>query len=220
MQDLKTGHLLRASPRAQFYGQLIGSAVSIVVTATAYSLYTRAYTIPGPSFPAPTAYVWLSLARLLRKLTALLLHVFVNLNVNPAGNGHLPEQSGHFMLGFAFIFALVSFAKTRAASSQHPYARWIPSGVAFAIGFLNTPSFSIARLIGGVIEFVYHRRRSRLEGESGGTDDINLIVIASGLVLGEGVVSVVSLVLRSLGIGVASCWGCVPGMCAGCPSTQ
>lgn len=68
MQDLKTGHLLHASPRSLFYGQMIGSAFSIVVTATAYSLYTRAYPIPGPSFPAPTAYVWLSLARLLREL--------------------------------------------------------------------------------------------------------------------------------------------------------
>src|SRR6202042_2128050 len=65
MQDLKTGHLIHASPRAQFFGQLIGSSVSIIVTSTAYSLYQRAYTIPGPSFPAPTAYVWLSLARLL-----------------------------------------------------------------------------------------------------------------------------------------------------------
>lgn len=67
MQDLKTGHLIHASPRAQFYGQLIGSSLSIIVTASAYTLYQRAYSIPGPSFPAPTAYVWLSLARLLRK---------------------------------------------------------------------------------------------------------------------------------------------------------
>ena len=67
MQDLKTGHLVQASPRAQFYGQLIGSTLSIPVTATAYILYKRAYTIPGPTFPVPTAYVWLSLARLLRE---------------------------------------------------------------------------------------------------------------------------------------------------------
>ena len=66
MQDLKTGHLIRASPRAQFFGQLIGSCLSIIVTTTAYSLYQRAYEIPGPSFPAPTAFVWLGLARLLR----------------------------------------------------------------------------------------------------------------------------------------------------------
>jgi uncharacterized oligopeptide transporter (OPT) family protein len=71
MQDLKTGHLIRASPRAQFYGQLIGSSLSIIVSATAYTLYQRAYTIPGPSFPAPTAYVWLSLARLLREISSL-----------------------------------------------------------------------------------------------------------------------------------------------------
>lgn len=67
MQDLKTGHIIRASPRAQFYGQLIGSCLSIVVTTTAYTLYQSAYEIPGPSFPAPTAYVWLGLARLLRE---------------------------------------------------------------------------------------------------------------------------------------------------------
>ena len=29
MQDLKTGFLLRASPRGQFYAQLLGSAASI-----------------------------------------------------------------------------------------------------------------------------------------------------------------------------------------------
>ena len=71
MQDLKTGHLCRASPRAQFYGQLIGSTVSIFVTATAFMLYKRAYEIPGPSFPAPTAHVWLVLARLLRESSLL-----------------------------------------------------------------------------------------------------------------------------------------------------
>lgn len=67
MQDLKTGHLIGASPRAQFYGQLIGSTFSIFVTTTAYNMYTKAYEIPGPSFPAPTAYIWLNLARLLRE---------------------------------------------------------------------------------------------------------------------------------------------------------
>jgi uncharacterized oligopeptide transporter (OPT) family protein len=67
MQDLKTGHLVQASPRAQFYGQLIGSTLSIPVTAAAFILYNKVYTIPGPTFPVPMAYVWLSLARLLRK---------------------------------------------------------------------------------------------------------------------------------------------------------
>ncbi|KAJ7126931.1 oligopeptide transporter [Mycena epipterygia] len=193
MQDLKTGHLCGASPRAQFFGQLIGSAVSIIVTTTAYSLYNRAYVIPGPSFPAPTAYVWLSLARLLR-------------------DGQLPENSSIFMISFAALFALVSAIKTYTARRQLWYSQWIPSGVAFAIGFLNTPSFSIARLIGGIVEHVYRTRYAKNK------NDIRLIVIASGFVLGEGVVSIVSLVLKTSGVGVASCWGCAPGLCGGCPS--
>ncbi|KAJ3988975.1 OPT oligopeptide transporter protein-domain-containing protein [Lentinula detonsa] len=192
MQDLKTGHLCGASPRAQFYGQLIGSVVSIFVTTTAYSLYTRVYPIPGPSFPAPTAYVWLSFARLLR-------------------DGQLPENSYIFMVVFAIVFALIAAVKFHAAKKQVWWAKWIPSGVAFAIGFLNTPSFSIARLIGGVLEHIFRARYAKNGG------DIRLIVVASGFVLGEGVTSVVSLILKALGVGVASCWGCgETGICGGC----
>ncbi|KAL0574741.1 OPT superfamily [Marasmius crinis-equi] len=191
MQDLKTGHLCGASPRAQFYGQLIGSSVSIFVTTTAYSLYTRAYTIPGPSFPAPTAYVWLSLARLLR-------------------DGQLPEKSSLFMVIFAIVFGAVAAFKAWAARKQVWWAKWIPSGVAFAIGFLNTPSFSLARLIGGIMEYIFRTRYARDQS------DIRLIVVASGFVLGEGVTSVISLVLRTFGVEVASCWGCGHGLCGGC----
>lgn len=57
MQDLKTGHLLKASPRAQFYGQLIGSFFSIFFAVAAYLMYTSVYEVPGPQFPVPTAEV-------------------------------------------------------------------------------------------------------------------------------------------------------------------
>ena len=33
MQDLKTGHLLGASPKAQFYGQMIGSFASVFIAS-------------------------------------------------------------------------------------------------------------------------------------------------------------------------------------------
>ncbi|KAG6862566.1 hypothetical protein C0995_000114 [Termitomyces sp. Mi166 len=163
MQDLKTGHLLHASPRSQFYGQFIGSCVSILVTTTAFTLYNRAYVIPGPSFPAPTAYVWLSLARLLR-------------------DGKLPENSAAFMIAFSLFFGTLSTIKTITGRKRHWISQWIPSGVAFAIGFLNTPSFSIARLIGGCSEYLYRTRIAK------DRSDIWLIVVASGFVLGEGVI--------------------------------
>jgi len=116
------------------------------------------------------------------------------------------------MVIFSVLFGLLSGAKTYLAKRGHWIVKWIPSGVAFAIGFLNTPSFSIARLIGGVMEYVYH---THFVNDGG---DIRLIVIASGFVLGEGVVSIVSLVLRTFDVGVASCLGCGHGHCAGCPT--
>jgi len=57
MQDLKTGHLLGASPKVQFYGQVIGSVWSAIISAGIYKLYTRVYEIPGPLFQIPTAQV-------------------------------------------------------------------------------------------------------------------------------------------------------------------
>jgi uncharacterized oligopeptide transporter (OPT) family protein len=53
MQDLKCGHLVGASPRAQFYGQLIGTFFSIFCSVAAWTLYSSAYEIPGDQFPAP-----------------------------------------------------------------------------------------------------------------------------------------------------------------------
>jgi uncharacterized oligopeptide transporter (OPT) family protein len=214
MQDLKTGHLLGASPRAQFHGQLVGSSVSIIVTTAAYSLYTKAYMIPGPSFPAPAAYLWLSLARLLRAFSSYIFsRVLMCILTDGIGNGRLPPQCGVSMIVFAALFTLISLWKTIATRRQHSCAKWIPSGVAFAIGFLNTPSFSLARLIGGIAEHLY---RARIATD--GSRDIRLIVVASGFVLGEGVMSVVCLLLRIWGFGAVTCWGCSHGLCSGCPA--
>ena len=43
---------------------LLGSAVSALVSVGAYSLYTSAWPVPGPEFPAPTAEIWLDMADL------------------------------------------------------------------------------------------------------------------------------------------------------------
>lgn len=59
MQDLKTGHLHGASPRAQFYGQIIGSFASVFVSSGIYLLYRNVYEFPNTSFPVPTAAIWL-----------------------------------------------------------------------------------------------------------------------------------------------------------------
>ncbi|WWC91243.1 uncharacterized protein L201_006186 [Kwoniella dendrophila CBS 6074] len=190
MQDLKTGHLLRASPRSQFYGQMIGSLASVFVATAGYKFYTSVYEIPGPQFAVPSAGIWLNLARLLN-------------------NGELPERVIPFMISFGVLFGTISSIKafkhylpTSVISKSEKWIKYLPSGIAFAIGFLNSPSFSIARLIGGYIAY----RTSR--NSSNGETPLIAIVIASGFVLGEGVLSIVTLSMASSGIKAISCFGC------------
>lgn len=72
VQDFKTAHLLGICPRSQFLAMLLGSAVSVPVSVAAYALYTHAYEVPGPEFPAPTASIWLDMAQLVRPPLLLL----------------------------------------------------------------------------------------------------------------------------------------------------
>ena len=48
----------------QFIAMLLGSGASVFVSVGAYLLYTSSYEVPGPQFPAPTAEIWLDMAKL------------------------------------------------------------------------------------------------------------------------------------------------------------
>lgn len=181
MQDLKTGHLVGAAPRAQFYGQLVGSAVGAVVSACVYRLYTAVYALPGPLFQVPTAYVWIDCSRLVY------------------GSG-LPPGA----YAFALLFAALSAACTVARGWLCPgrIVPWIPGGIAVAVGMYNTPSFTLARALGGAVQWAWSRRQPSATGGGGGGEQQQtvLVVFASGLILGEGLVSIVNLVMAGIGV--------------------
>ncbi|KAK2808524.1 hypothetical protein FQN49_008707 [Arthroderma sp. PD_2] len=207
MQDLKTGHLLGASPKAQFYGQAIGSVVGALISVGVYKLYVNVYPVPGPMFQVPTAYVWIFTARLV------------------TGQG-LPEMAWP-AAGIAFlvftastilrIVGTVTGPAGGRAPQFAPWRAWVPGGIAVAVGMYNVPSFTLARAIGGVIVLVWQHRtkltqfaralrilrqeqepsRAQDEEEEDATSS-TIVILASGLILGEGVVSIVNLVLASL----------------------
>ncbi|KAL0137027.1 OPT oligopeptide transporter protein-domain-containing protein [Mucor lusitanicus] len=188
MQDLKTGYLLQASPKAQFYGQLIGSLISSFVATGAYLLYTSVYSVPGPEFPAPTAQVWLDMARLV--------------------NGHpLPPHVVEFVIAFSVLFAILTFLKETKKTAWYP---WIPQGIAFAIGIYNPPNFTLARVIGGIL---CHLWDSYIDGDPTVSETtwlktackpyrdigkVAIIIVASGFVLGEGTFAIVNMLLHAL----------------------
>lgn len=169
------------------------------------------------------------------------------------------------MVLFGLFFAATSFTKSMGPILLRDSPRWlkhIPSGIALfvtppsfcsslvfrslpadrdffsscsAIGFLNTPSFSIARLLGGIIALRFSRggkvplistyqsahisSTSLLTLHNLLSSQQTVIVIASGFVLGEGLTSILGLGMKSAGVGVVSCFGCHlggGGYCASC----
>lgn len=113
MQDLKCGHLLGAAPNAQFYGQMIGSFAGAIISAAVYKLYTSVYEIPGGLFQVPTAYVWISTARLVK------------------GQG-LPPMAWQWALGASILFSVTT--AIRAAGHGKWWQAWVPGGIAVAVG--------------------------------------------------------------------------------------
>lgn len=181
MQDLKTGYLLDASPKAQFYGQLIGSLFSSFVATGAYLLYTSVYTIPGPEFPVPTAQVWLDMSRLV--------------NGQP-----LPPFVLQFIIGFAVLFGTLVVIKETGIGKS--WCRFIPQGIAFAIGIYNPPSFTLARVIGGLIASAWE---NYCDSDHAGwcksykkIGKVFIIIVASGFVLGEGTFAIINMILHVL----------------------
>ncbi|PWY94760.1 OPT superfamily oligopeptide transporter [Aspergillus sclerotioniger CBS 115572] len=230
MQDLKTGHLLGASPKAQFYGQIIGSLVGAVLSTAVYKMYVSVYEVPGPMFQTPTAYVWIFTARLV------------------TGQG-LPPMAWQASLIAGIIFVAITILRLVAASPianggrkdvSAPWRDWIPGGIAVAVGIFNVPSFTLARAIGGLIAWWWSQRHaaksaaaasdsaaatgdvdvqtnlseSWTAAQAGGTPapgqaikeanadaaSSTVVVLASGLILGEGIISIVNLLLASGGV--------------------
>jgi uncharacterized oligopeptide transporter (OPT) family protein len=221
MQDLKTGHLLGASPKAQFYGQIIGSLVGAVLSTAVYKMYVNVYEIPGEMFQTPTAYVWIFTARLV------------------TGEG-LPDMAWQASFIAGLVWVILTAVRITAASpsfaqnGQPPaWRNWIPGGIAVAVGIFNVPSFTLARAIGGMIAWWWARKHApptRQPSSSDIADGINsssadapsalqsgqgdtpsaeeaaakadaasstVVVLASGLILGEGIMSIVNLLLAS-----------------------
>ncbi|KAK6464592.1 OPT oligopeptide transporter protein-domain-containing protein [Scheffersomyces coipomensis] len=177
MQDLKTGHLIGASPKAQFVAQIIGTLYSVVLSSVMYKVYNSVYTIPNDMFRIPTAIIWIDCSRLV------------------TGQG-LPPKAFEFCMVFGVIFGIISLLKNTIppTSKYHKYLIYLPSGVAVGIGIYNSPNFTLARFIGGVIAYwwIHHKSQNK--------DRIGMIIFSSGLVLGEGLLSVFTMLLTSMGV--------------------
>ncbi len=170
MQDLKTGHLLGASPRKQIIAQCVGILAGVAVVVPVYALFNRVHDIGGADsgYPAPAAHAWKAMAELLSE-----------------GLDALPTHAGWAVLiGFLFGAALPTFRKLAPSA-----ARYIPSGLAFGIAFLVPGMYSVAMFVGTMLLVFWQRVKP---------DQCKALAfaVASGLIAGEGLMNVVTALLE------------------------
>ena len=176
LQSFKTGYLLSASAKAQFYGVLIGTFASIFFSVFAYYLFISVYPdMPNSEFEVPAAELWLNMAQLLN-------------------GGSLAKNVKMFCIVAAIIGSLLSLFHDLIFIGKYEYLnKYLPSGIALAIGFYITPNYVLPRVVGAVFQFVWFRRNQD-------SFDKYMIVVASGFVLGEGICALLSALMTALNV--------------------
>lgn len=193
MGGLKTAHMTRTPPRAIFFGQMIGTFIGAIVVTIAYRTYTTVQTIPSQEFELPDGQLWLFAAR-------------------PFHHEGLPTGALEFAAVAFFIGS--SFSILRILGSDRWWSPFVPSSVAVAIGkntprslkvqFLPkysgcsnfklgmyiVPAITLARFLGSLILVIGTKRF--------GINSLVLVCSATGLILGQGLFSLIALLLDAL----------------------
>ncbi len=171
MHDLKTGHLLGASPYKQFKAQCVGIFVGMLICIPIYKLFDTAYVIGEGDLPAPAAHAWKAMAQLLSE-----------------GLDVLPQSSLYAVAGAIVLGVILSLLKTIDSVKKY-----LPSGLAMGIAFIVPAYYSVAMFIGSMA-LVYWQKKNAASCKSLGFS------VASGLVAGEGLMGVVVAILTLLGV--------------------
>lgn len=163
LTDLKSGYLLGANPRQQFFAQFFGVlAGGIIVVPVYFYLIPNVNMLGTEKWPAPAALVWRAIAELLAK-----------------GVHSLPESA---RIGLV-VGSVLGIALPLLEMALPKYKKFIPSatglGLAFTINGFNTISF----FIGALIAVWLKRAAPRV-------DDQYRVPVASGIIAGESLMGV------------------------------
>lgn len=173
LHDLKTGHLLGASPRAQLVGQLCGVISGAIVGSAAYL-----WLVPDPKtmlltpeWPAPAVAVWKSVAELLGK-----------------GLQSMPQSALWACLIGAIVGIIAAILEKKGPERLRP---WIPAPSAFGVAFVLPATASVTIFVGGALLWLASRIASSWT-------ERYAIAIAAGLIAGESLFGIFTSMLKIL----------------------
>ncbi|KAJ2961362.1 hypothetical protein NQZ79_g3375 [Umbelopsis isabellina] len=197
--DLKTGQLVGASPRSQFYAQLVASFFAIGISVGLFILFAKAYPCVISQDDDEKCQFGLVAVTAWKNVTLLL-----------TGGESIPKESlilTGVCAGLGVIFPAVKFFFL-----PEKYHRFWPSISAVGVGFINTgPEVPIAMVIGWCAGKIWKRVRR--------TDYDNFMyAVAGGMIAGQGISAILKAVLTIGGVPQwATAISCIEQDAANCP---
>jgi uncharacterized oligopeptide transporter (OPT) family protein len=171
LTDLKSGYLLGANPRQQFWAQFLGIfAGTLVVVPAFYILVPDASVLGGSMWPAPSAQVWAAVAKLLSQGLSSL---------------HSTAQGG-MVVGALIGLAIPLLEKI----SSERVRSFIPSATGLGLSLVIPFSSSLGMFIGAVIALILEKKAPKIA-------ETYIIPVSSGLIAGESIVGVVISILST-----------------------
>ncbi|KAK4609469.1 putative metal-nicotianamine transporter [Fulvia fulva] len=193
VSDLRTGYLLGASHRAQFYGQIIGSFVAVWLSVGLFLLFTSAYpcildaSITDCSFSTPALGAWVAVAQA------------ISLSSLP-----IPSVSGYLAIAFGVLAIFVVYARYKLVPAR--WQKFIPNLSVFGLAFMvPTTQYAIAMAAGAMVTCVWSWKFKASYGRNG-------YAVPAGLIAGEGIGGLIAALLEITNVGgstYGSAVGCV-----------
>jgi uncharacterized oligopeptide transporter (OPT) family protein len=174
LTTLKTGWILGASPRVQFFAQLFGVVAGAVIVVPAFNLLIPDPTVLGTdNWPAPACLVWAGVSQ-----------AFAG-GIDALG----AEAKTGLLVGLALGVALALLDRFAPAALRP----WVPSASGLGIAMVIPGSNAIAMFLGGLIAELLRRRRPRVAAQF-------VVPVSSGLIAGESLMGVAVALLVVFGL--------------------
>jgi OPT family oligopeptide transporter len=165
--DLKSGYILGAKPRQQFFAQLFGVAAGTLACVPAYNLLVPNADVLGTKFAAPAALIW--------KATAEVLSF---------GLQAIPPSA----LNVAVYTIIFGIAVTLLEHFVPASRKWLPSPTGLGLGLVLPFGNSFSIFLGALVAWIV-MRVNRPWGEK------YIIPVSSGVIAGESLMAVVIIAL-------------------------
>lgn len=173
LTDLKSGYLLKADPRQQFWAQFFGVIAGSLFVVPAYQLLIPSAEVLGTDqWPVPGAQTWKGVAELLAKGFHTL---------HPTAQAAIAVGA---VLGILLVLIERAFPR---------YKKWIPSPTGLGLAFTMPAYNTLSIFLGALGALVLEKTKPQIAEKT-------IVPMSSGLIAGESLMAVLLAALVAFGI--------------------